>query len=452
MRRGRFTNQRGTVLLFTTALVLPLMIIFGGLGMDVAYYGTVDTELQRSMDAASLAGAGKLGFTTEQFPDARNFARQYGQLNAYRVGTVDLDLNVGNAPDGDIVLGIWDPDARTFTPSLNGVLVDAVRTTTSAPVPMSFLRLAGINTMTARASAIAWAPPPTIPPSCIFPVSLTDTPFEPGGASGCGRPARFISSSTSSEIGFNTAGWVNLQGCGTPNANMTRDAIDDAASGNCPTTDRRAGDYVGTNGGMIQSGFNRIVHHFPIKFNESGMIEIDETDPNTGQPLRSYEGPGWSTVVPVVAACTCSSGCPTASLPFGLSMLARLIRGDFSCGSLFVGTAFAQGEGGGGSGTGGDCGCPANVTQNRPIVGWTRLVITQVIDGGRCLVHNPHDTGNAQYWPPQGGNPNPCGTRPSEPGDSALREIYGYYLCELFDTPGEAAGPASARGKPKLVR
>ena len=34
-------DQRGSILLFTTVLVVPLMIIFGGLAMDLAYHGTV---------------------------------------------------------------------------------------------------------------------------------------------------------------------------------------------------------------------------------------------------------------------------------------------------------------------------------------------------------------------------------------------------------------------------
>lgn len=68
-------DQRGSVLLFTTILVVPLMIIIGGLAIDLAYYGAVDDELQRTMDAAALAGAGKLGFNDTFFPAARPWAR-----------------------------------------------------------------------------------------------------------------------------------------------------------------------------------------------------------------------------------------------------------------------------------------------------------------------------------------------------------------------------------------
>ena len=64
-------DEKGSMLLFTTALVVPLMIIFGGLALDLAHVGTVDDELQRSLDAAALAGAGQLRFDSSVFPAAR---------------------------------------------------------------------------------------------------------------------------------------------------------------------------------------------------------------------------------------------------------------------------------------------------------------------------------------------------------------------------------------------
>ena len=48
-------NEKGNVLIFTTVLVVPLLIIFGGLALDLAHLGTADDELQRSLDAAALA-------------------------------------------------------------------------------------------------------------------------------------------------------------------------------------------------------------------------------------------------------------------------------------------------------------------------------------------------------------------------------------------------------------
>src|SRR4026207_2476138 len=156
-------DQRGSVLLFTTILVVPLMIIIGGLGMGPAYYGAVDDEPQRSMDAAALAGAGKLGFNDTYFPTARQWARDYALLNPYRTGDINLDLNTANNPPGTIVLGIWS--GGIFTPSLDGTRVNAVQCRFATTVPTSFLRLIGVNSLNAGAMATAWAAQPgTHPP------------------------------------------------------------------------------------------------------------------------------------------------------------------------------------------------------------------------------------------------------------------------------------------------
>src|SRR6185369_3035564 len=115
-------DQRGSILLFTTILVVPLMIIIGGLAMDLAYYGSVDDELQRSMDAAALAGAGNLGFDSSVFGTARQAAQNYAIANPYRaesaakqINSSTFTLNTGNNSNGNIVLGIWNGATRTFT-------------------------------------------------------------------------------------------------------------------------------------------------------------------------------------------------------------------------------------------------------------------------------------------------------------------------------------------------
>ncbi len=49
-------DQRGSVLLFTTVIMVFLLVI-GGFAIDLTYHGAAKGELQRSMDAAVLAGA-----------------------------------------------------------------------------------------------------------------------------------------------------------------------------------------------------------------------------------------------------------------------------------------------------------------------------------------------------------------------------------------------------------
>ena len=163
-------------------------------------------------------------------------------------GTINLNLNTANAANGDIVLGIWNGSG--FTPSLDGTQVNAVLCRYSTQVPMSFLRLLGLNSLTGAAEAIAWAPPPATPPptSCIFPVAVSSCFFNSGGSgatsSGCGATIQFTSSSDQSQLGANTAAWVSLDpNANNVNANDTKSAVDAAASGTCGASPIQTGRY-----------------------------------------------------------------------------------------------------------------------------------------------------------------------------------------------------------------
>src|SRR5215510_5068838 len=166
-------NEKGSILLFTTVLVVPLLIIFGGLALDLAHFGTVDDQIQKSLDAAALAGAGNLGFNSSAFPAARAAAQNYASLNPLRLGsatlaTVNLNLNTANASNGDIVLGIWS--GSSFTPSLDGTQVNSVLCRYQTTMNTTFLRLLGITSLPVNGHAIAIANPPLTPPptACLF--------------------------------------------------------------------------------------------------------------------------------------------------------------------------------------------------------------------------------------------------------------------------------------------
>jgi len=156
-------NERGTVLLFMLGSLL-FLLVFGGFAIDLAFYSTAKGELQRSMDAAALAGVGHLGFDDSLFGAVRTEAKRFGDLNPTRAnlsdlnptGAISLDLNTGNAdPNGEITLGVWD--GATFTPSLVGSEVNAVRCQYATDVPTSFLGILGpdLNNLRVSARAIA---------------------------------------------------------------------------------------------------------------------------------------------------------------------------------------------------------------------------------------------------------------------------------------------------------
>lgn len=408
-------DQRGSVLLFTT-VIMVFLLVMGGIAIDLTYHGAVKGELQRSMDAAALAGAGNLGFNASAFPTARQEAWRFGNLNPYRVGTVNLNLNTANVPNGDIVLGIWDPNTNTFTPSLDGTVVNAVRCTYAAQIQTSFLRLLGFTALPVAATATAWSPPPLNPSDCPFPIGLSSCFFDSGGnpntSVGCGTVVTFITSSQQSALGANTAGWVDITpGANNVNAQTTAQYVDDAASGNCGGPYAQTGDQVPTGGGQFQNVFSQnIKPAFQQIYANSQNYQVLDVNDNI-----VYDGPGWKVTVPVID-------------------------------------------------TGGTCPPGSQINQSNQIVGWTSMVITQVLDvGAECAVNNPwnrsvvdsNGTVIGNSWDAR------ClvtknGTAQSLQDPNVVagaRGIFGYYDCQYTQSPpAPVPGPIAARPRPKLVQ
>jgi len=378
MKFSSLRDQRGSILLFTTILAVPLMIIFGGLAMDLAYYGTVDDELQRAMDAASLAGAGKLGFDSSVFPTVRNFAQSYAAANQFKVGTINLNLNTANDPSGNIVLGIWN--AGAFTPSLDGSKVNAVRCQYSTTIPMSFLRLIGINNLATAAQAVAIANPPAIP-GCgtpILPIAVAPCAFQDAGtgafnnSNGCGTGITWISSSGGGSQNTcnqpnapqtcNTAAWASLDG-NNPTPPVLNPEIQNAGSAN-PTCDVTLGTGQNT---TLQNGMdNNVFKTLRDTFLASRVTPLPGGNVLKADGSVAYQASngGWEAGVMVV-----QSNCP-----------------------------------------------PGAMTGQRQILTYSKFVVTQIFDQGNgCIVSPNMDPQAAAY----------CST--SHPN---WRIVFGYFRCD----------------------
>ena len=367
-------DQQGSILLFTTILVVPLMIILAGLAMDMAYFGTVDDELQRAMDAAALAGAGKLGFDSSVFPTVRNFAQSYASANRYKVGTISLGLNTANAPDGNIVLGIWS--GGTFTPSLDGSKVNAVRCQYSTTVPTSFLKLIGITSLASAVQAVAIANPP-VTPGCgtpILPIAVVPCAFYDAGtgafnnSNGCGTGLTWISSnkicdgSPGSSQSCNSAAWASLDGSNWTNSQI-QSAITNAGSAN-PTCNVTVGtgQNTYTDNGMVQPTFNLLRDTFTAK-RTSTLAGGDVTRADGTVAYQASWG-GWETGVMLV-----STPCP-----------------------------------------------PGPINGQKQILTFSKFVVTQIFDqNSQCIVTPNMDPQAAAY----------CGTK-----DPSLRAVFGYFRCD----------------------
>ena len=398
-------NEKGNVLIFTTALVVPLMIIFGGLALDLAHVGTVDDEIQRSLDAAALAGAGKLGFDSSVFPAARAWAQNYALLNPLHNGgttlaTINLNLNTPNTANGDIVLGIWN--GSSFTPSLDGTKVNAVLCRYQTTVPMTFLRLLGLTSLPAAGEAIAWATQPVTPPQdeCVFPMALSSCFFGGSTSAGCGATVTFISSASGSAVGGNSAAWGSIvPGQAANDANILAQ-VKAAAGGACTGAPLSTGDNEPVNNGQLNNVVNWLggndPNAFPAKYAASPELVVQKAD-----GTDAYRGKGWAVYVPVIDT---GAGCP-----------------------------------------------PAAINGSLPIVGWTRMVITQILEkNGTCAVAN-HWAGNPWDEHCLTSKNGTAGSLP--PGWAGQTGIFGYYDCKYSPAPpSPVVGPITATARLRLVR
>lgn len=429
LRFGRLRNQRGQIVLFVMIAVLFLLTVGGGFTADIARLISEKQEMQASLDAAALAGAGKLGFDDTVFPAARDFAVDFANKNPTRGGPMALTRNDANdvtafntatMPYGDVVLGIWDPrnpdgigPGLRFEPSLDGSIVNSVMCRYKRQIPASFLSLWGLINLTVATSAIATSAQPQYPPvPCVFPIGLSSCPFQQGevfNSKGCGKPIKFITSNGQADS-TNTAAWVNMAGTGTPSASDLRTQIGNAASGTCSNSPPAVNTQVGTNNGMSNSVFTDLRDAFKSKYLESVSDPTNWPTINDSDGNQVYHGPGWEVWVPVIqTACDAS-------------------------------------------------GNTGSITGDHTIIGWTKFVMTQAWDstGGNrepiglgCVVSNSYDS---QTWP---------WCQQTDPAQlleglrgGASRSIFGIYACGISNSPPtQLPGPRSALStKLRLVR
>ncbi len=139
-------RERGALLVFV-AIVLPVLLAFVALVVDLGRLYVVRVQLQNTADAAVLAAATEL----PDFFAVEAEAMLYGQLNMPDAGTV-----ISNS---DVTVGYWDPSAETFSagaiPS-NAVRVVAQRSFANGnPVDLFFAPIMGIYQSEVGAEAIA---------------------------------------------------------------------------------------------------------------------------------------------------------------------------------------------------------------------------------------------------------------------------------------------------------
>ena len=140
-------HRRGAILVMGTVFLLGLMLM-AGVAVDASRAYGVREELQRTADAAALAGATQLlRDPAGAAASAQRFAAANPVLEGMEVESVRF--------------GVWNPDARTFTPVASALSGDAVEVTMRQPVRYLFGGAIGRAAGDVRATAVSWALAPT---------------------------------------------------------------------------------------------------------------------------------------------------------------------------------------------------------------------------------------------------------------------------------------------------
>jgi hypothetical protein len=151
----RLRQERGAVAIWF-ALLLPVLLGFAALAVDLARIHLVKVELQNAADAAAMGGARSLtdaGGTPFNWSAAADSARAFARRNV---------ANGSRIQDATIETGYWNLQSRSWSGTSGTGYVPAVRATigisegqNSGPLNLLFAPILGIDESNVQASAIA---------------------------------------------------------------------------------------------------------------------------------------------------------------------------------------------------------------------------------------------------------------------------------------------------------
>lgn len=145
--RRHLRGRRGAVILLF-ALFLTVCVAAMALALDMGMVASVQTDLQRSADAAALAGARDLINSRD---DAIATAREYAQLNnagTHRLSDAEVQVEVGH----------WNKNTLVF--QRDGTPLDAIKVTAQRQnAPFFFGKALGHDNYSTQADAIATVQP-----------------------------------------------------------------------------------------------------------------------------------------------------------------------------------------------------------------------------------------------------------------------------------------------------
>lgn len=145
-------RQQGAVAIMTGLLLLLVLIPLGGVVVDLGHLYIAKAELQNAADAAALAAAKDLNYTTAGVNNAINSGTLIGGRHEYDFSTgvtlAETDFSFSSSPDGPWVSAAA---ARISPANLSFVKVD----TGSKALNTYLIQVAGIETTSTKGVAVA---------------------------------------------------------------------------------------------------------------------------------------------------------------------------------------------------------------------------------------------------------------------------------------------------------
>ena len=106
------TARRGSAVL-PVILAMTLVVIIVGLTLDVSTVLDASSDLQRAADACAVVAVRQLD---EDPSRVRAAVAHVASTHLAAGARILVEANPDNDPDGDVVIGNWDPVIRAFTP------------------------------------------------------------------------------------------------------------------------------------------------------------------------------------------------------------------------------------------------------------------------------------------------------------------------------------------------
>jgi Flp pilus assembly protein TadG len=373
-------NQRG-VAGVTVAILIGLIVMMAAFAIDIGHALVTRNELQNAADSAALSAGRQLGLTYLALPpgDQQNMSRDLTSLEQSQIITSGETASYANKAsdvanitiaEGEVELGTWDLNAKTFTPTVtrpNAIRVTARRDgAANGPISTFFAGIFGVNSMNVSATAVAalgTAGGPTPPGAVNAPFGISEDWFNGGAqcgdaisfspandpAQGCAAWHQFEEATTGGNtpqyceggMGGGTGSGDNTAG---GNASMLNNVINciEAGNYNTPPLYPNQTQYNFT-GGEVAAAFPPLKHLFDTAKEYNSQTNRDE----------------WQVQIPVYEANGCSNttgpvtivGYANAAVYEVKTAPQKVIKADLQCNTFFDGAPSTAPGGGGGPAT-----------------------------------------------------------------------------------------------------